>query len=232
MSAIGRQFRQRRGFTLVEMLVVTVLVAGLLTVMAFHIYTISQTWLKRNEGRFLPAHADGVTYYLRELFAQADVDQDEPRLTPPEGVEELPEEAIAFDLPPQWFGSESEPMLAVYQHHPGPLLQTAERPSPEVQSYLYYDDREQQLSLIWFGLLEPELTNQRDLHHTVISSYVRTLEYVYYDEETDEWEVEDEPMEVDAAFPLPRYLKLTFGRGEQTTVRYVPFPLKTGDPVY
>ncbi|MDP0501631.1 MAG: prepilin-type N-terminal cleavage/methylation domain-containing protein [Verrucomicrobiota bacterium JB022] len=228
----GKRSLHRRGFTLVEMLVVIVLAGGLLTVMSFHIFTISQTWLNRNQGLFLPNHADGVAFYLRETLAAADAFADEDRLGEPEGVEELPSEALQFALPPHWNGSPNRPLLAIYQYQTGPLLQVDERTSPEAQSYLYFDDQQRQLSLIWFGMLQPEVRYERDLRTTLLSPYVRNVEYVYYEEDIDEWEVEDEPREEDGEFPLPRYLKLTFTLGEQITERYVPLPLSTRDPAY
>lgn len=228
MNATG----SRRGFTIVEVLVVVAILGMLLSVMAFHTYALSHSWAKRNQGRFLPTHADGVAFFLRELLADSAAQSDRQPLKAPEGVEELPKENLTYGLPPHWSGSEREPLLSIYIYQPGPLLRVEENASSEIQAYLWYDENREQLSLIWFGLFQPEVRTIRDLRHTVISEHVKLVEYLYYDDETEEWEVETEPLEEGGTFQPPAFLRLTFAYDGQEAVRYVPLPPDASNPHY
>lgn len=65
--------------------------------------------------------------------------------------------------------------------------------------------------------------NQNKLNHTVLSQWVKSMEYAYYDLEDDQWEHAADKVEDDEGNPkMPNFIKLTFmhhdGREAQTYV--------------
>jgi len=77
-----------------------------------------------------------------------------------------------------------------------------------------YVDPDKGLALQWQSRLEIN-REQTDLHATILSPFVKSLAYEYYDADLRTWKVEEEPVREPAgtAWRKPARLHLRFERG-------------------
>lgn len=95
-----------------------------------------------------------------------------------------------------------------------------------VRAYLQLD-REHGLRMLWHPLLQEEVEDNDDLRSTQISAFVALIEYIYWDEDMEEWEIEAEPKKGDGQdqFLLPRYLRFTFSYEDVIETRSLAIPV-------
>ncbi len=95
-----------------------------------------------------------------------------------------------------------------------------------VRAYLYFD-RTHGLRLLWHPLLQEEVEDNDDLRSTQLSALVEQVEYIYWDERLEAWEIENEPLEGDGQdqFLLPRYLRFTFSHEGVSETRKLAIPV-------
>ncbi|MEX0331348.1 MAG: Tfp pilus assembly protein FimT/FimU [Puniceicoccaceae bacterium] len=193
--------QERRGLTLVEMIVSIAIIGTSMAVLSFHLVGLSNLWLNRTDDDFFEQHVDGVILFLNNAL---------------EASEGASGGAGGGEPPVQWarppgFSEMDDPLL-YFQQAEAPALFVREGQSlPAVQAYIHFDDREG-LSILWYSILDAEdIEDEADLRRTSISEYVSGMDYAYYEFEDDEWELTDEPMEDDDGnFRLPDFLKFTF----------------------
>lgn len=142
------------------------------------------------------------------------------------GIVTSSEEPITWASPPG-FTNSKDPLLNFTLTTAPPLLVGLENaPLLGINTFLYFDDTEG-LSLLWYSNLQEETEDIRDLRRTTISTLVTDIQYVYWDEDFEKWETEDEPMEGDGVdqYILPRFIKLTFEYEGETQERTFTIPV-------
>lgn len=155
--------------------------------------------------------------------------QGEARNSSDEGVSLIlaEEDAIGWKRPPGT-SSYEDPLLSFELNALPPLLNApAELPQfGGVRVYLHFDDNHG-LRLLWHPLLQETIEDTNDLRSTQISGLVEAIEYIYWDERLEEWEIETEPLKGDGQdqFLLPRYLRLTFVHDSVRDIRNLAVPI-------
>lgn len=95
-----------------------------------------------------------------------------------------------------------------------------------VRAYLHFD-RSHGLRLLWHPLLQEEVEDRDDLRSTQLSALVEQVEYIYWDERFEAWEIEKEPLKGDGQdqFLQPRYLRFTFTHEGVSETRNLAIPV-------
>ncbi len=216
--------------------------AGVLLFAMFYVVSLGNIWVNRTTNDFFRQHADGVTLFLHNGFALSQpvvagkaVENDaseeaveEAEAATPQEQEQDPQAQTPMKDPVSWerppgYDSFDKPLLTFHLREPPALLADTGPRMTALTCHLYFREREG-LSLLWYSQLE-EVEDLQDVRHTLISKYVKEIQYAYYDFEEDEWETEDEPKDNDEGqFVLPDAIKLTFEYEEDTieTVVYLP----------
>lgn len=209
-------------FTLVEVLLALVLLATLLTAINQFVFSITEAWTKHHDEFIFVQHTRAVARHLDELLQTAA--NSSRASTPAAGapaVEELrlPEggtaDLLTFDLP-------EGDRLFVW---PGP-------PLPEVQCALAWR-HEEGLVLYWKSRLETDFATANP-RMAVVSSFVTSLTYDYYDSGTETWTTEEElQKDADGNWLAPRRLRLHFHRKDRDYEEIINVPQITeGVPAY
>lgn len=212
---------RRAAFTLMEVLLTAAILALILPMLMFFVVNLSEIWLKGVNGDFFPQHVDGVSQFLRQALERSEAVVGDGA----EGEATLP---VEWARPPGF--SDFEDPLLMFRQIEAPALFVREGESlPNLYVYLYFE-RGEGLSLLWYSGHQEEVEDKNDLFRTVVSPYVTNLEYCYYDDEHDDWEVRDEPEENDEdAFLLPQFLKLTFEYEGSLYTRNLFLPQRSAD---
>lgn len=135
------------------------------------------------------------------------------------------EEPVGWAKPPGFAGYE-DPLINFKLKDTPPLLVNSDNaPVVGIDAYLYFK-KDEGLSLLWYSILQEETGDESDLRRTAISPYVKAVNYIYWDERFERWEVEEEPLEGDDdAFILPRFIKLIFEHEGVTKERTITIPV-------
>ena len=141
------------------------------------------------------------------------------------GLIRVSEEPVGWASPPS-FASFRDPLLNFKLREQPPLLVNVDNaPALGVDVFLYFEPNEG-LSLLWYSILQEEAEDENDLRRTLISPYVTSIQYVYWDERFESWEEESEPKEGDnEEFMLPRFIKLLFEYEGVTKERTLAIPV-------
>jgi len=213
--------RLKTGFTLFEMLAVLALLGMIMTMVSFHLVSLSSIWLNRTDGNYFEQHVEGVTLFLQTALENSE--------SVAGGGETSPKLPVEWARPPG-FNEFDDPLLYFRQKEAPALFVREGVRLPDVQAYLYHVPRDG-LSILWYSTLrEEEIEDARDLRHTRISPFVANIEYAYYEAEDDEWTITEEPEEGDdESYILPHYLRLTFRYPPEDleVIRSVPIPQRS-----
>lgn len=158
---------------------------------------IANIWLDRNDESFFTQHAAGTSTFVKGLFATA------------ESQEEASSGAsgpILWNRPPGYSEFDT-PLLSFTLREAPALFGEGAAGLTDLRLYLYPTE-DDGLFLLWHSnMLEVEDLN--DVNHSLVSSLVTEVAYAYYDEEFDDWELEDEPRTGDNVneFVLPDFLR-------------------------
>lgn len=185
---------------------------------------------KEDEGSS-PPNADSPKIEIPAGGIEGEVKIDAPRETKREDASvslvQATEDPIRWERLPGASNYE-DPLLSFELNALPPLLNApAELPQlGGVRAFLQVD-REHGLRILWHPLLQEEVEDSADLRSTQISALVQSLEYIYWDERLEEWEVEAEPKKGDGQdqFLLPRYLRFTFVYEEVIETRSLALPV-------
>jgi hypothetical protein len=225
---VGRStFRDRetcgsRAFTLLEVLLSITLVAMLLIVMNFTVFSMGELWGRGTDRRLFDQHVTAVTRFLENELRTASmppfVRVGDTAVTTPEikPISGLPDNLLTFTLP-------SGSRLMAWPD---------DRPLPEVVCSLQVRENEG-LVLLWHSTLETKF-NDDPPRETVISSLVTELDYDYYDSNLRAWSTETELKKDSSGQPMtPQRLRLKFSYDKMTRQRLISLPTATeGVPVF
>lgn len=141
------------------------------------------------------------------------------------GLLRTTEEPIAWGKPPGAPDYEDPRISFSLRDTPPLLVQKDDAPVIGVTAFLHFE-ADEGLSLLWYTPLQEEAEDIDDLKRTPLSDLVTKVEYTYWDEDSEKWEIEDEPREgEDEEFILPRFLKLTFEYEGQEKYRTITIPV-------
>ena len=211
-----------RGFTLLEVLLSIALVAMLLILMNFTVFSMGELWGRGTDRRLFSQHVTAVTRFLeRELqtaslppFAKiGDTPVTAPEIKPIAGNSD---NLLTFTLP-------SGSRLIAWPDN---------RPLPEVVCSLQVRENEG-LILLWHSSLETKF-NDDPPRETVISSLVTELDYDYYDSTLKTWTTETAlKKDQTGAVTTPQRLRLKFLYDKMTQERVISLPTATeGVPMF
>ena len=123
-----------------------------------------------------------------------------------------------------------EPLLHFKLNHTPPLF-VSEIPQPsldQVEVYLFFDSSKG-LSMLWHSILKEETETVDDLRRTLISPYIKSLEYVYWDSRFGKWEIEKKPRDAEDSteqeYLLPRAIQLSFVYENEIKIRTLSIPV-------
>ena len=123
-----------------------------------------------------------------------------------------------------------EPLLHFKLNHTPPLF-VSESPQPsldQVEVYLFFDSSKG-LSMLWHSILKEETETVDDLRRTLISPYIKSLEYVYWDSRFEKWEIEKKPRDAEDSteqeYLLPRAIQLSFFYENEIKIRTLSIPV-------
>ncbi|MFP4165942.1 MAG: type II secretion system protein J [Opitutales bacterium] len=135
------------------------------------------------------------------------------------------DDPVSWERPPG-FSESRDPFLSFILNKKPALLQKPGIPSFSGIACFLHFDRNEGLSLLWYAGLQEEAENPDDLHRTRLSSLVREIRYVYWDDRFERWETTERPErdETGEAFKVPRYLRLVFEHDGETTERTLAIP--------
>lgn len=201
----------RRGFTLLETLISLALLAVLMLTINTFLFSMTELWGGKRDQRLFDQHVRAATRLVRETLEQA---------TAAPGAAGVAIKEVADGL-----GS-TEPRLAFLLPDAGRLADWPEHPLPDVDFSLYVDP-DKGLALQWQSRLE--INRERtDLHETILSPFVKSLAYEYYDADLKTWKVEEEPVHDDGGttWKKPARLHLRFERGTLKQEVVLDLPIK------
>lgn len=136
------------------------------------------------------------------------------------------ENPVGWSKPPG-FADYKDPLLGFSLKDTPPLVvQTGDAPVIGIQAFLYFE-KDEGLSLLWYTPLQEDSEDIDDLRRSPISDLVTKITYLYWDEDFEKWEEEDEPIdgEGDEEFLLPRFIKLIFEYDDVTKERIITIPV-------
>lgn len=207
----GRGRRGRPGFTLLEMLLALSIMAGLLLALNLFVFSMAEVWGKGRDERLFYQHVRAVTHHVVGMLDSAAVGP---------GGEGLALKEIKVP------GASARPELTFTLADAGRLAAWPETPLPDVEVSIGHDE-EKGLVLRYRSRLE---TRQEDEpRSSVISPFVGSLAWDYYDENFKRWETLDQPRrEPDGSYPLPARLRLRFKLGTLQAERVLIVPSRHG----
>ena len=185
----------RRGFTMLEMLVALALLGALMVSLNTFLFSMGELWGKGRDQRLFDQHSRAVAEMVRRTFESATYGPG----------------ASGVSLKDNDNGSgTTEPRLTFMLADAGRLADWPEGPLPDVDFNVFVDP-DRGLIFQWQSRLELQ-REKTDLHETVISPFVKALHYEYYDATLKEWKTEDEPKHDDGgtAWLKPARLHLIF----------------------
>ena len=215
--------------SLIEVIIAIAIGAFVLSAAASFVVSITEIWSKRDARYAFYEHADGVTQFLTtSFFAAQTIEYANETQAPNTQMPNLTESAnarIIWNTPIDSNASD-EPMLYFELKKETPLLSTADGLPPiEKSLFLHFDD--EGLSILHSSLIQEEVESENDLNQTRISSYVKKIEYINWDAELENWEIQEEPIpypEDSDRYQVPDFLKLHFQYKDIETARIIPLP--------
>jgi len=193
----------QRGFTLLEVTLVLAVSGVLLMGAASLVFGLSQLRIAAEQAPQEDEHTANLVRFLEYAFSRA-----EPLQNPGEEGGDVPDDPVVWrDLP----GSSdlNEQTLAFRLPGSIPLFVDDQLYLPAVDCYLRLVEGEG-LFLYWQSNEMAE-EDAEDLRRSLLSPLVTKLEYLWYDQEDDVWDVSDEAEENDEGqVVLPQFIRVTF----------------------
>ena len=205
--------RNRRAFTLIEILLAVALLGALLLALNVFIFSMGEIWGRGSEQRLFNEHARAVTRHVEKLLRAA-------ALAPgalqggdaPLSVQEIR------------LAGGTEPLLTFELPEGDRVLPWPEHPLPDVVCSLSSVSG-QGLVIYWHSRLELGFEEEAP-RPTVLSPYVTGLSYDYYQEDFKTWQNQARPQrDGQGQWSPPARLRLQFTYGKLTTETTVVLPL-------
>jgi hypothetical protein len=185
------------------------LLGSLLVALNVFVFSMAEAWGKGRNERLFAQHARAVTNHIEELLEAAAMGSTADGLA----VREVKQDT----------GS-NEPKLVFTLPEGSRLLAWPDAPLPDVELSLSVGQRGG-LELGWQSRLEVN-REQETPRVTVISPFVVSLGWEYYDTSFKRWELLEEPKrETDGTYSVPQRLRVRFAHGKLSLERIVQVPI-------
>jgi len=203
--------KSHRGFTLIETLVSLALLGILLVTLNTFLFSMSELWGGRRDQRLFDQHVRAATKQISETLTSATFGIGAKGCT----IKDV-----------QGFDGTMTPRLTFLLADAGRLADWPEAPLPDVDFSLYAQP-ERGLVLKWQSRLEIE-RDANDQHETILSPFVTSLAYEYFDADLKRWNVEEEPMRETGgtSYLQPARLHLRFARGALKSETVIDLPIR------
>ncbi|TAG32544.1 MAG: prepilin-type N-terminal cleavage/methylation domain-containing protein [Verrucomicrobia bacterium] len=197
-------------FTLIEVLVAMAMMGALLIALNVFVFSMAEVWTDSRDERLFGQHARAVSLHVEDLLRSAAVGPAGRGLS----IKEVRQES----------GGEA-PELAFTLAEGSRLINWPGAPAPDVEMSLAVDRRQGGgLVLHSQSLLEIRRADEPP-RATVVSPFVVSTAWDYYDESFRRWETVDEPKrDPEGTYVLPQRLRLRFAHGELTQERIIRVP--------
>jgi prepilin-type N-terminal cleavage/methylation domain-containing protein len=211
MKRRGKQ--SQRGFTMLELIVAMVLIAGVMIGLNTFVFSMSELWGRGRDYRLFDQHARALTRFLEAEFREAALP---PRVARDVAAAEAREVEVDF--------GRREDLLVFGLREGSRILQWPERPLPDVWAALEVK-RGEGLVLYWQSALEEEF-NTDPPREMVLSPLVGSLGYEYFDADFGRWEVEERLRTGDdGELETPGRIRLTFNYKDEEIQTIVPLTI-------
>ncbi len=216
MIARFKSSADRKGFTLVELLLAISIMAMLLVALFTFVFSMGEIWGHGSEKRLFEQHVNAVTRHLEAMFRRATLPIGSSALAEPFTVREVRTvSAGTADL--LGFNLADGDRLLVWN---GP-------PLPEVQCSLGVEPN-RGLMLYWQSVLEIDYAKTAP-RAVLISPFVTKLEYFYRDADTGSWHSNSSLQKsAEGHWLVPDSVKLTFAHGGITIEHTLMLPARDG----
>jgi len=201
----------KKGFTLLETLVSLVLLGILLVTLNTFLFSMSELWGGGRDQRLFDQHVRAATRILKETLNQTTIGPGAlgctiKDITDVDGV-------VA-------------PRLTFLLTDAGRLADWPEAPLPDVDFSLFVNT-ERGLILQWQSRLELE-RDLNDIHETILSPFVTSIAYDYFDGELKKWKSEEAPIRdtSGSAYLQPARLRIRYAHGNLKTETVIDIPIR------
>ena len=136
------------------------------------------------------------------------------------------EQPITWSKPPGYADYE-DPLLHYSLKDSSPLfIKEDDAPIIGIEAFLYFE-KNKGLSILWYTRLQEDSEDLNDLRRTQISDLITKIEYIYWDDKFEKWEIEIKPQEseTNGELILPRFVKLTFEYEGESKERIITIPV-------
>lgn len=209
-DSVAESASDAKGFTLLEVLLALALLGSLLVALNVFVFSMAEAWGRGRDERLFAQHARAVTNHVEGLLEAASLGAagDSPK------VKEIRQET----------GGDA-PKLTFTLPEGSRLLTWPEAPLPDVELSLSVDEGTG-LIIGWQSRLE--IRRDRDAPRTtVISPFVTSIGWEYYDASFKRWELLDEPKRENAGtYLVPQRMRLRFSHGNMNLERVLIFPVR------
>lgn len=238
----GKSSRERRGFSLPEILVAITIGASLVVAAITFALSMGELWGNGSETRVFDQHVRGVSRFLESMLRNAEPPPEEAKSsvgqqpTPPQPGQTLAESndlSIVWQTPRGNDFSREELLTFQLPESPG-ILVWPDQPLPFVVCSLRVDPN-RGLFLLWKSRLEIDFEDASPREFR-LSPFVKSISYFYYDEtgSSPRWESRDEPETISGnEKEVPVRIRLHFAyHGLERTSDIVLPGLAAGIPLY
>ena len=113
------------------------------------------------------------------------------------------------------FSLNEDPLLSFHLATLPPLLSFEGSPVGAVEAFLFFDE-EKGLSILWKSNLDPvdRFAEKELLYKSRVSDFVSKMDYAYFDEDKESWELEENPEQNNGEWVVPHALKLELKSGD------------------
>jgi prepilin-type N-terminal cleavage/methylation domain-containing protein len=222
---------RQKAMSLIEVIISIAIGAFVLSAAASFVVSITEIWSKRDARYAFYEHADGVAEFLNASFSAAQAieletsDNDSNNQATNATDKSSSSPRILWATPIDGKASD-DPLLYIELKKETPLLTSSDGLPPiEKSLYLYHD--EEGLSLLHSSLIQEELESENDLHRTLVSPYVKQIEYINWDAELEQWEIQEEPIpspDDNDILLVPNFLRIQFEYEDIKLQRMISLP--------
>jgi prepilin-type N-terminal cleavage/methylation domain-containing protein len=204
-------FKLKKGFTLLETLVSLALLGILLVTLNTFLFSMSELWGGGRDQRLFDQHVRAATRILKETLNQTTIGPGALGCTIKDVTDS--DGTVA-------------PRLTFLLIDAGRLADWPEAPLPDVDFSLTVNS-ERGLILQWQSRLELE-RDLNDIHETVLSPFVTSIAYDYFDADLKKWKTEEVPARdtTGSSYLQPARLRIRYARGELKTETIIDIPIR------
>ena len=201
----------KKGFTLLETLVSLALLGILLVTLNTFLFSMSELWGGGRDQRLFDQHVRAATRILKETLNQTTIGPGALGCS----VKDITDSDGAV-----------APRLSFLLTDAGRLADWPEAPLPDVDFSLFVNP-ERGLILQWQSRLELE-RDTNDIHETILSPFVTSIAYDYFDADLKKWKTEEAPARdpSGSSYLQPARLRIRYARGALKTETVIDIPIR------